>query len=405
MKKLFLILAFLLFLTITTPAGIKQMSGFEVGNSTECQNLSGTASFQTSIVHAGTYAFQSNPTTSSTGYIRFQGITSTGEGYGFDLGITGTIYFQFYFRMGTIPASGSEIFCRGEASGNSKRFDLRVNSSGHIILSDDLNTDQATGTTTLVTNVWYRISGSVATGTGSAFTVYINNTSEITGTGTFGGQFDQFVLGKITNTSSQTVNFYYDDLVIYDSGLPPDGVILNAAPISDGTYTTWTIGAGSGSKWQIVGEIPPDGDTSYLLSDGTINHAYTANLQTSTTLGIQSTATVNAVKAWNSVRDNGAGGSNYRLRLRSNTTDNDTVNTSSNGTYGFIQKFYTTDPATSASWTVSGLDTLQTGAVDGSGSVLKRMTATGALIFYTPPPHVGAGDFFSPVIPPEFYEF
>jgi len=198
--------------------------------------------------------------------------------------------------------------------------------------------------------------------------------------------------GKLSNRNSQTIDFFYDDFIWSDSAYPGVGQCSVLLPEAAGTYQTWTRGGtDTGANWSQVNELPPNGNTTYLVSPLVLNDAETEDVQTSGTVGI--TGTVNSVKAESIFAQNVAGGT-VQLRLRSASTDNNTSNYTTTASYVAIEKIYDTDPATSSAWTLGGIDGLECGALDTNAANQVRMTWTGVMVDYTPPSTTTNSGFF-----------
>lgn len=357
-------------------------TGFETGDSIETSATSGTFSIQNSVVRTGTYALRVNPTTSGTGFIRMNKIIA--DGTNSDTTVT-TFYARFYFRYAVKPASNFELLAViGSAS--TVKMRIALNSGGNIALYTGGGTATlvATGSTVLAQDTWYRLETYAINSSSGAYEFRIDGNVELSGASGFDyGVNDpaRIILGKQANFNNNTVDFFYDDFMSSDSGFPGAGQAKVMLPNANGNYQTWTVGAGSGSHYLIVNEVPPDGDTSYLLSTGVLTNAETEALQDSGTVGI--TGTVNSVKAITVNKQNSSAG-NLIVRLRSSSTDSNTTGAATGATYAVLSKLSDTDPATSGAWGVSALDSIESGAVENALVNTSRMTFTAAMVDYTP---------------------
>lgn len=350
--------------------------GWEFGAAYATLNAIGTYSFSSTTVRSGTYSLRTNPTTTGTGYL-----TMVGPGVGIVGVYTTTSYHRFYFRYGTKPASGDEEFFNVLNSSNQQKLCLRLNSSGQIAAYDSAASLLATGTTALSANTWYRIEVQCGTGTSANWEVRINGVSEISGTGNL--RTDQMYLtgfGKRTDRDGNSVDFYFDDWLYDDAAYPPDGAHILLVPDSNGTYQTFSIGAGSGSHYQVIDEIPPDGSTSYLLSTGTVGDAETEGLQSCATAGIS--GTINAVFPI-VIYVRNATGAQVKPRVRSGGTNSDGPASSPYGGYSKTDFSQPTDPATGLAWTTSGLDGAEVGAVENATTNQTRVTFVGLMVDFT----------------------
>jgi hypothetical protein len=354
--------------------------GFEAGDFSEVESSSGSVSIVTSPVRTGVYAARCNPATTFTGRVARLGAR----------GATGTLgantaspfYTRFYFRYATKPSSNDEEIVQAISAGSFKSS-IRINSSGNLVQYDRLNALVATGSTVLDADTWYRIEWKVGSGSGSSapYEIKINGTSELSGTADLGtGVADRFDFGKITNRNGNGVDFFYDDIRNDDADFPGAGEVQVMQPNANGNYQTWTIGAGSGSHWEIVDEIPQN-TTDYLLSTGTSGDAETEALESAASAGVS--GTINSVQSLGAFRRDAVNAA-VRVRLRSGTTDSDTTsNYTPTTSYVTIGKIFDTDPADAGAWTTGDLDGVEVGGVEQT-TAKTRMTQCLVMVDYTP---------------------
>ena len=349
-------------------------TGFEAGNIEEIDASSGTCSVQSTTKRTGTYALKVSPTGSSTGF----GIIGTSAATGLTTGANiATAYVRFYFYYVTKPASGSEEIFRARA-GSLLKATVKIDSTGKIIFADSAGTSQ-TGATILSANTWYRIETKITTSASTTdWEVKIDGVSELLGSN-FGAMnllasnHTRWNFGKsVDSIAHNTVEFYYDDILISDSAYPGAGACLVAVPSSSGTYQTGTA-TGAATHWQCVNQIPEDGDTTYVLSDGVATDAEANTVQDHTTVGIS--GTVNSVRGYILCKRDGASSGSLKHRFRSNTTNSDSTAATIAASYIWQSIMFDTDPATAAAWTLGGLDTIQIGFVENSANK-SRMTAS-----------------------------
>lgn len=360
---------------------ILNITGFETGDASEAVGgLSGTASIVTSPVRTGTYALRCNPTTTGTGFTSIQSHSST-TGAAASFTPNTHRYLRFYFRYATKPSSNHEIICQiSSGSGRgATHLEVRLDSSGNLRAYRS-TTALATGATVLAANTWYRIEVKRELGTNAAWEVKIDGVSEISGTANFGASTGTtLAIGKILNRNSNTVDFFFDDVSVSDSGYPGAGAVLALLPNANGNYQTWSIGAGAGSHYENVDEVPHDSDTTYLLSSLGSGDAETEALQATATVGISGTIAV--AKSVAIAKRNGGTNGAVRLRLRSGSTDSDTsADATTTASYALLGRIYETDPATSSAWTTSGLDAVETGLIERSTTNASRLTFTALMV-------------------------
>lgn len=349
-------------------------TGFEAGNIEEIDGSSGTVSVQSSIKRTGAYALRVNPTLSGTGFGIIASLTGAGASTSAN---AATAYVRFGFYYATLPALFTEEIFRAR-NGATLKASIRIDSAGKLNFYDSTNTLIATGATVLSASTWYRIEVKITTSASTTdWEVKINGTSELLGSNfsavnLLATNNTRWNFGKSVNSNTQSVDFYFDDIFVSDSAYPGDGGCVVSVPSSAGTSQTGTA-VGAATHWQAVSEVPEDGDTSYVQTDGTATDAETNTVQNHTALSI--TGTVNSVRGYILVKRDGGTNGSVKHRLRSNTTNSDATGGATGASYGFQSIIFDTDPATSAAWSLSGLDTLQVGCVENSANKT-RMTCS-----------------------------
>lgn len=357
---------------------IGNLSGCELNSLGEFLASSGTVSVQNTIKRTGGYALRANPTTTNVGYAELDVRVAVSA--------PASMYSRFYFRYDTAPSSGnSEPIFATQSAGSVLKFELRVtNSSGSIFLAayNSAVTLLATGTTALSSGVWYRIEVLTGTGASANWEVRIDGTTEISGTDDLTTNNNaKALLGKTVNRSGQGVDFFYDDMLLDNGAWPGAGQIKSLLPDADGDNAQWT--AGTGSTYTEVDEgVAADGATTYWQSVAQ-NDAHTVNLQSTATGDIS--GTINALKvSAHTARAGGANG-NMSLRIRSGTSNTDGGTSTTIASFGWRHHWVSaTDPATSAAWTLSGIDEAEVGVVDVHASQRSRCSTLMAQVDYAP---------------------
>jgi len=343
---------------------IKAFDGFE-GGVTTSTILTGTASLVTTPTRGAwsTYAVRSNPTTTGTGYYTVFGSNGAVLATTVDLGAIS--YFTFYFYVLTLPASGNEEFTAIRATGGAvAKMELRIDSTG-VISAYSGTTLIATGTTVLSLATWYKIQIKCGTGAGAAVEWKVNDAVDGSTTATLTVSATNCIrLGKSTNRNGNSVDFYFDDCIVSDSDYVPAVQVARLIPDADGTYQTFTVGAGSGSHYQIVGQVPPDVSftTSYLVSPNVIGNAETEALQPASTKYIG--GTILAVSPFIIFTRNGSLNGSVLVRVRSGSTNSDSAAASSSTAVAYSSRMMETDPNTGVAWTASGIDGVEVGLVE-----------------------------------------
>lgn len=371
----------LLLCVLASPAQAARINiiGFESGDlNPEPWTYSGTISISSSTVRTGGYALRVNPTTTATGLMRIGCFTAAG---GRDTACSvATLYTRFYFRYATKPASGSEIIYQSRTSGDAVKFSLRLNSSGNLAAYDSAGSLLATGSTVLAQDTWYRIEPMVGTGASANWAVQINGATEISGSGASlnASNNGRLFLGKTTDVSGQSVDFFYDDFAMDDSGYPGEGKIVRLVPNANGSTMQWTTGTGS-SNYLEVDDVPMV-VSSYVKNSGAANEVALFDLTDSATAGIS--GTIHAIRPEVQARLDATGTSAFSLRTRSGTTNTD-LSTNALTTGGaYLSTTYATDPDTAAAWTTGGIDALEVGGIE-TAAVSTRLQDVHVYVEYT----------------------
>jgi hypothetical protein len=331
---------------------------------------------QNTVARNGGYALRVNPTVTGTGYAVVR--THTAAGGHTDASVA-TSFFRFYFRYATKPASGNEPIALLLDTGAAAKAALHINANGTLAHYNAATVLVATGATVLAADTWYLVEWKVGTGAVSDYELKIDGTSEISGTSTHGiSNAGAWRLGKTSNVGGNTVDFFYDDVLWSDSAYPGAGRNVLLLPVANGTYQTWSIGAGAGSHFENVDDVPNDANTTYLLSTLVAGDAETEDVQTRAQAGI-SVGIINCVKPIVITRSIGGTGT-IQLRLRSGSTDTDSTDASPVATYGSRCLLRDTDPATSAAWAAAALDALEVGCENRDTDTATRLTFCGITV-------------------------
>jgi hypothetical protein len=357
--------------------------GWETGTNAEPSSTGGTFSVQGTTKRTGNYALQVNPTTTATGYHIFAPVESDGTNGDGSPGMGNTIYVRFYFRYATKPASNSEeIFCAFEGSATTYKWSLRLTSTGAIAFYDSTTTLVGTSSTTLLADTWYRIEASAQTSASTAdIQVKIDGTSEITNlnVNTTATGHGRVVIGKFTDRNSQTIDVFYDDLMISDSAFPGIGEVRLLYPNADGVTQQWT--AGTGATYAEVDEVPWV-SADYIQCGTGGNQVALLALISTATAGIS--GTINSAKTMTRASHVTANTSAYKCRTVSGATTSDQTNAFDlDATFRVFSKIFDTDPNTSSAWTTSALDAVEIGGIEAN-AVASRMYSAGMSVDFTP---------------------
>lgn len=317
--------------------------GAEIGDTLFWSTV-GSATNVTTTPRSGSRCYQMGATESR------RTITAVSEGY-----------YRIGFRFST---AGAHVICRWRA-GATELGSIRLNAS--TLKLEAYNTSSnlaATGTAVLSASTWYLIEVHIKIADAGNIDVRVegNTTADIAFSGdTKPGAdttFDSLNLTMANVGGTQLV----DDLAFNDTAGGADnswcgdGKIVMISPNGVGDSTQLT--PSSGSNWQCVDEVPPNSDTDYVES-ATAGQYDLYNLG-SIALGAGDTI----LRVWveGRVRETVAAGDNVQLGVKSSATEDWSVNLPVTTSYArYVGDDLTQDPATTAAWTESGVNSLQAG--------------------------------------------
>lgn len=350
----------------------KRVCGFETGSTQELAVVGGTYSIQSTTVHSGAYAFQANPTGAGTGYCRINGLSSAMALA--DLNIA-TSYCKFNYRQSLKPALNWEDWwiCRNTASG--RKTTIRMNSAGNLAIYDSALALVTTVTGfTFTASKWFCIEIMNTSGAGStSFALRIDGVTQYSGSFAQGNfNIDSYDFGKVGNNNNQSVNFFYDDVVIDDATWPQESYIINLTPSGAGSSTGWT------NTYSEVDEIPPNSDTDYIESS-TSGQVENVDLTGADTSGIREP--IRCIQPWYSCK-NQSGTSLVAGRTRFDGTNlSDSSNRTVAAAYEFLARIHETNSVTSKAWRAREIDLTEVGVVDTSViSHTARCSAMGLMV-------------------------
>jgi len=343
----------------------------------------GTASIVTSPTRGAwsTYALRVNPTTTGTGYYAVLG--SNGAYAVLTANLGATTYTTFYFRAATLPASNDEEFVNVYITAAAK-MQLRISSAG-VISAYNGTTLIATGTAVLSLDTWYKIQIKCGTGTGAAIEVKVDGTTDISTTANLSASNTSAIrLGKVANRNGNSVDFYYDDAIVSNSEYVDAVKVACLIPDANGAYQTFTVGAGAGSHYQVVGLLPPDTAASYLVSTINVGDAETEASSSAASKSIS--GTIHCVSPSVAMLRDGGSNGRVKVRLRSGSTDSDTIAFATAASVSYSCVLNATDPATGSAWTTSGIDGCEVGLVQDTGGQKTRMASANLMVAFDDSP-------------------
>lgn len=359
MVKRLLIIALIFSIPSVSSATVLQMIGFESGVTAEAATTAGTIQITNADFHSGGYSLRVYPTTTGTGTYGIEFDDATGEQAGdFE---TADLYLSYWFWVDVCPASGRErtLSALNDVSSNAFLIYMNDDCTLSFAPSDGFNDDVSPA---LSLSTWYHIEIFVDI-SADTYSWSINDTTVSSGSATMSGsRFARLNFGKTANTNGNTVDFFYDDIIIDDAAFHDNSaVIVATVPNNNGTYTGWNGGTGA-SDYTQVDDVPSDGNTSYVATSTPQAKISFAMTDTST-IGV--TGTVEAVKASSFIAE-GLTTANTRyqaLTISGSTESTTTDSTSLTTSYSTRSQLFLTDPDTSSAWTLSGVDGIQVGGV------------------------------------------
>ena len=372
-----------------------RVCGFESGASGEFQTLSGTASIGTGTVRTGTYSLRCNPTTTATGYINIGKPSAAGiQGNYGDV----TLYTGFAFRAATLPAANSEPIYTNYGSVADLKAELRINSAGNLVHHKADGTAVVTGASVLTTGVWYYIEFMATNSATGAYETKINGVSEFSGTADHGTGNTVFTAhGKGSNRNGQTVDFFYDDIYMSNTGfvgsqyhIPEIRILL---PVGAGGSAGWTNG--TGTTFAEADEVPPESDgadLTYIQASATEDNNYHV-FATEDTATKSVTGDVDALAGYVWAKTASTTGTSVVApRIHSAGSNTDATQAEMTTGYRGHHVIAEVDPATAVAWTLTGVDGAQVGMVAGALAQTQRFSAAYIFVLARPdttPPATG----------------
>lgn len=270
------------------------------------------------------------------------------------------------------PNQTTEFLCLRAGSTLTIRLAQDVN--GHIVV---LNSGGSGFTCPSVLNLstWYyvEVKAVIAGGSGT-IELHLNGATELASStlnmGSTGVDNVLMTCGSpppgfgISHIAGQ---YRFDDMYLLDaaSGSAPwntflgDVVVETLYPTSDGGHTDWAPDSGS-AHFSRVNEHTsgtyPDGDTSYV-ADSTVGHRDSYGCSDLSVLA----GTVFAVQSNLYARKDAAGGRQLAAVARVGGTDYDGASVVLGTSYAYLSEIRETNPATSAQWTIAGVNAAEFG--------------------------------------------
>ncbi len=215
---------------------------------------------------------------------------------------------SFWLRLSAVPDVTTGTLFDIETSAFAGCMGFTITSAGKIAIYDKTYTTQATGTTVLSANTWYRISFvyTITSASVNTITVYINGVSEISATNMSVTVASAIFLIQVKNTSA-TINGWVSDIFIDDGTSGDTGNISVAAfrPASNGTTNGFSTQIGSGGSGYGSGHSPQVNERPLSQTNGwsmvgagaAVTEEYTLEARTASDVNITG-ATIVGLMGW-----------------------------------------------------------------------------------------------------------
>jgi hypothetical protein len=290
--------------------------------------------------------------------------------------IRGALWFKASASPTTATSGANAAFLKLHDITAGRQANIFIDTTGKLVVTasgSDISipTTLRTGTTIVTDNNWHHLQfqyTSGASGTGNVV-IKLDGNAEISFSGDTragGSATNDFTRVEVVElwpmlaggTLSYAFPLFWDDTAGGLTGQLSSPHKMEALATSGaGDSTQFTLGAGS-SNFSAVGDSAVnDGDTSYV-TDSVSGHKdlYQMANMASTPVGIYTVVVNNVVAA------SDAGSINFAAKVKTGTTEatGSTVAVAGTG-YRTVQQEFSTDPSTSAAWTKSGVDGMQSG--------------------------------------------
>lgn len=281
-----------------------------------------------------------------------------------------TIFAHFAFQCGVRPTVYARtLISFREATG--QHVTIAMNTSGQLFAARGgaAGTVLGTGSTVIPTATWYSVEVKVlVSDTVGTVEVRINGAVELNLSGLdtrnagASGVIDTIQLGDIASpgTTSNTWQFYWDDLVIYNttgsvcSTWTGDIRVDSILPSGAGSSTQFTPSAGS--NYQCVDDA--SANTTDYVDSSTAGHI---DLYEAADLAHTPTNIYGVLMTALATKDD-AGARSLKLKMKSSSTTGDSSAMAlTNASWERKTALFETDPNTSAAWTKANLNAAEIG--------------------------------------------
>lgn len=278
-----------------------------------------------------------------------------------------TVVVGMAVRLLSSSVTNSRIFYLSESG--TEQMSLRMDTSGHLIVSRNGTTLATETNLVMAVNTWYYLelkvvfgsgtSGSYAVRRNGAAVTGISDASSVNTIATANAWADTIALNNLSGNQALD----YDDLYLCTTGagsvndFQGQVRVATVLPSGAGTNTNFTKVGSASTNWQSVNENPPDGDTTYVQSS-VVNTVDTYLYQTLST----TVSSVLGVVSRPVVRKDDSGTRTMVAHVRSGGSEAD-----SSGSFAPTVAYTPSDivmetnPVTSSAWTIAGINAAEFG--------------------------------------------
>lgn len=362
--------------TNSAVADIVYMTGFEGGTDTAIAQTSGSPGYQTGTVLSGTISLEIANTLTTIKHDTFGTFSAGGSNAAINASVGGAAYTKFDFQVHTAPLVFDTEFSgcyNGSVGSGTDMITLRLTPARKIAVYDSTGTIVVTGTTVLALDTKYRIDYKCQDGATGAYEVRINGSTEVSGTANqaTAGLISRISVGQAqTEVSAESIDFFYDDVVIDTAGFTTYPKVTTLFPIADGSTHQWTSGTNASNYLEVDDPAGNnDIDTTYVKSNGSASQVNLVRFETTATKTI--TGAIKAVQLIILRREDTSVTSSGAIRLRSSSTNLDTTAQDITNVYVSKSLITNTDPATATGWTSGGIDVVEGGVLENSAVAMR----------------------------------
>lgn len=333
----------------------KWQTGFEHNDSSEYIGLNGTPVISSTKAKTGTYSLR---VAQGSVYYLHESTTAQAQAS------------MFINHLGLASGASYAVIC-GFYSNTTQAVEIRWYSDGTLrALCGSTEVESVSVATLLNENTWIHIGVDVLLDATNGWVyVYVDGVEEISfdgDTNDGAASLNRFVVGNATGDATEKWDnyLYIDDVYWNDTdsevapALPTGYRYYLIVPDEDGNYSQFTGSDGNQvNNYQMVDEIPPDDDTTYVSNDNADQRdSYGMTTQT-IPVGSSVASVIPVAKA----RKESAS-SDYGMSLftRLSTANDDGTKQALGTGWGWIFERFTTDPGSGA-WSQADIDDVEIG--------------------------------------------